>query len=77
MGTISTSPLSGLSRWRTTPRNIERTAAKRPDYLDITYEEIRERERETYDDKGGVGDVVQQCCSPFIQLVPQFVVIFP
>jgi len=47
--------------WRTTPRNIERTAAKRPDYLDISYREIRDRGKETYIDKSGVGHVVTPC----------------
>jgi hypothetical protein len=47
MDTIMAS-LSGFSFWKVKPRNSERTAAKRPDYLDISYREIRERERETY-----------------------------
>ena len=44
MSTISAS-LSGCGRWRKL-RNMERTAAKRPDYLHISYREIREREKE-------------------------------
>ena len=59
--TTSSSLWSGCSCWRTTLRNIERTAAKRPDYLEISYREIRERGKETYIDKGGVGHVVTPC----------------
>jgi len=59
------------------PRNIERTAAKRPNYLEISYREIREGGRKTYKDKGSVGHVVPYCFLPYIQLGPQFVIMLP
>jgi len=76
MFTISASLLSGCS-CKAMVRNIERTAAKRPDYLDISYREIRERGRKTYNEKGGVGHVMPHCFLPCIQLGPQFVVMLP
>ena len=55
---------------------IERTAAKRPDYLDFNYRESIER-MGAHKEKRGVGNVVPNrylCC---IQFGCQFVVMLP